>query len=260
MMEISQVSQYLKNKGVKAQSVYIGGGTPTSLSAEDLSELLECINGFWHGSEEFTCEAGRPDTITADKLKALKNQGITRLSINPQTMDDETLIRIGRKHDHAQIIQSFHLARSLGFDNINMDMILGLPGEGLEEVKNTLNWMARLNPENVTVHTLAIKRASIYNEISPDMGKHCDDMIYEMMKLAREALECHGYHPYYLYRQKYMAQNLENIGFARKTENAYITYKLWRRSRALSLLERIRSARSFFKKKTGWRDSMISRT
>ncbi len=216
MTEISQVSQYLRNKGVKAQSVYIGGGTPTSISAEDLRKLLGCINEFWHSSEEFTCEAGRPDTITADKLKALKSQGITRLSINPQTMDDETLIRIGRKHDHAQIIESFYLARTLGFDNINMDMILGLPGEGLEEVKNTLNWMARLNPENVTVHTLAIKRASIYNEISPDMGKHCDDMVYETMELTREALEEHGYHPYYLYRQKYMAQNLENIGFCKK--------------------------------------------
>lgn len=215
MLEIRTVSEYLKSRGVTAQSVYIGGGTPTSINADELSTLIQCVNEFWGQNEEFTCEAGRPDTITVDKLKAMKESGITRLSINPQSMDDDTLMRIGRKHTHTQTIESFQLARELGFDNINMDMILGLPGEGLGQVDNTLNWMNRLNPENVTVHTLAIKRASVYNEMNLDTRSH-NDIVYKMMELARNKLENNQYYPYYLYRQKYMAQNLENIGFCKK--------------------------------------------
>lgn len=216
MLEIREVSKYLKSRGIKAQSVYIGGGTPTSISAEELDKLLHCINEFWHECEEFTCEAGRPDTIDEEKLKVIKSSEVTRLSINPQTMDDDTLVRIGRKHTHRQIVESFDLARSLGFDNINMDMILGLPGEGLNQVQNTLEWMKKLNPENVTVHTMAIKRASVYNEINPDLGRYYDDMAFKMMELARNSLEKNSYYPYYLYRQKHMAQNLENIGFCKK--------------------------------------------
>jgi len=216
MLEIREVSAHLKSKGITAQTIYIGGGTPTSINAEELNMLIQCINEYWSGSKEFTCEAGRPDTITRDKLKVIKEGGVTRLSINPQTMDDDTLVRIGRKHTHAQVIESFELARSLGFDNINMDMIIGLPGEGLEQVENTLNWMNRLNPENVTVHTLAIKRASIYNEMNLDIGCNNNDTASMMMELAREKLGSNGYYPYYLYRQKYMAENLENIGFCKK--------------------------------------------
>ncbi|SHJ23823.1 coproporphyrinogen dehydrogenase HemZ [Lutispora thermophila] len=215
MLEIKTVSQYLRSKGVTALSVYIGGGTPTSINADEISTLVQCINEFWGQNEEFTCEAGRPDTITIDKLKALKENGITRLSINPQTMDDKTLVRIGRKHTSAQVAESFYLAREIGFDNINMDMIIGLPGEGLEQVENTLDWMNKLNPENVTVHTLAIKRASVYNEVNLDAGSN-NDIAYKMMELARKKLEINQYYPYYLYRQKYMAQNLENIGFCKK--------------------------------------------
>lgn len=216
MTEIRQVSQYLKSKGVNVQSIYIGGGTPTSINAEELGILLECINESWYDNEEFTCEAGRPDTITAEKLKVIKDAGVTRLSINPQTMDDETLVRIGRKHNHYQIIECFHLARSLGFDNINMDMILGLPGENLKHVENTLEWIKRMNPENVTVHTMAIKRASVYNEINPNLNGYSDDLVSKMMELSKKSLEGFGYHPYYLYRQKHMAQNLENIGYCKK--------------------------------------------
>lgn len=216
MLEIREISSYLKSKGIKAQTVYIGGGTPTSINAEELNMLIQCLNEYWSGSKEFTCEAGRPDTITLDKLKVIKEGGVTRLSINPQTMDDDTLVRIGRKHTHAQVIESFELARLLGFDNINMDMIIGLPGEGLEQVENTLNWMNRLNPENVTVHTLAIKRASIYNEMHLDIRSNKNDTTYTMMELARKKLGSNGYYPYYLYRQKYMAENLENIGFCKK--------------------------------------------
>lgn len=215
VLEIREVSAYLKSKGITAQTIYIGGGTPTSINAEELNMLIQCINEYWSGSKEFTCEAGRPDTITLDKLKVIKEGGVTRLSINPQTMDDDTLVRIGRKHTHAQVIESFQLARSLGFDNINMDMIIGLPGEGMEQAENTLNWMNRLNPENVTVHTLALKRASIYNEMNLDIRRNNNDTA-SMMELARKKLGSNGYYPYYLYRQKYMAENLENIGFCKK--------------------------------------------
>jgi len=216
ILEIKEVSKYLISKGVKAQSIYIGGGTPTSIETGELEILLNCINEFWMDNEEFTCEAGRPDTISIDKLKALKEAGITRLSINPQTMDDSTLKRIGRKHNHSQIIEAFYLARSLDFNNINMDIIIGLPGEGLKEFENTIDCINKLNPENVTVHTLAIKRASIYNEIDFNNKQLYDNTAYKMMELARNNLEANGYYPYYLYRQKYMADNLENIGYCMK--------------------------------------------
>lgn len=216
VLEIKEVSKYLISKGVKAQSIYIGGGTPTSLEAYELDILLNCINEFWEDYEEFTCEAGRADTISVEKLKTMKEAGITRLSINPQTMDDNTLKKIGRKHNSGQIIDAYYLARSLGFDNINMDIIIGLPGEELEQIENTINYINRLNPENVTLHTLAIKRASVYNETDFNNMKLHENKAFKMMELARNRLELNGYYPYYLYRQKYMADNLENIGYCKK--------------------------------------------
>ncbi|HHY77068.1 MAG TPA: coproporphyrinogen dehydrogenase HemZ [Clostridiales bacterium] len=216
ILEIKEVSKYLISKGIKAQSIYIGGGTPTSIEASELDILLNCINEYWKEYEEFTCEAGRPDTISVEKLKTMKEAGITRLSINPQTMDDNTLKMIGRKHNSAQIIEAYYIARSLGFDNINMDIIIGLPGEGLEHIENTIDYINKLNPENVTMHTLAIKRASVYNETDFNNMKLHENKAFKMMELARNRLELNGYYPYYLYRQKYMADNLENIGYCKK--------------------------------------------
>ncbi len=211
--EISIISQYLKNNGVQVQSIYIGGGTPTSISADELAELIMCINEFWIAKEEFTCEAGRPDSITEDKLIKIKHFGVNRISINPQTMNDDTLQRIGRKHNSLQIINSFNLARSIGYNNINMDMIIGLPGENLDSIKRTVNQIIKLNPENVTVHTMAIKRASVFNEQLYEINN--SEIIEQMMDYTINALEAANFQPYYLYRQKYMAQNLENVGYCK---------------------------------------------
>lgn len=212
--EIKIVALYLKNKGINVQTIYIGGGTPTSISADELEELILFINEFCPERKEFTCEAGRPDSITKEKLFKMKKAGIDRISINPQTMNDDTLQRIGRNHTSSQIIESFNLARSLGFNNINMDMIIGLPGENMNHITNTVKEIIRLKPENVTVHTMTIKRASIYKE-TPNIIDN-NESIDKTMDYTRNAFETINMQPYYLYRQKFMVQNLENIGYCKK--------------------------------------------
>jgi len=217
MKEIRLVAEYLESNRYWAQSIYIGGGTPTALTANQLERLLKCIGESFGGRQiEFTCEAGRPDSITPEKLTAMKANKVDRISINPQTMNDMTLKNIGRAHSTAQLLESFKQARSAGFTNINMDLILGLPGEGMEQLKHTLDEVAKLGPESVTVHTMAIKRASVYNEEYSRMELADGDSVLLMMDHAIGFLKEMGLHPYYLYRQKHMLQNLENIGFARK--------------------------------------------
>lgn len=217
MKEIREVAEYLKSKKYKVQSIYIGGGTPTSLSAHQLDRLMNCIgSSLGNRQAEFTCEAGRPDSITPEKLKVLKDNSVGRISINPQTMNDMTLKAIGRAHGTGQLLDSFREARSAGFGNINMDIILGLPGEGLEQLKITLAEIKKLAPESVTVHTMAIKRASVYNEEYGRLELAGDRQVSGMMEYATAFLREMGLRPYYLYRQKHMLQNLENIGFARE--------------------------------------------
>jgi oxygen-independent coproporphyrinogen-3 oxidase len=160
---------------------------------------------------EFTVEAGRPDTIDAEMLGMLKEKGVNRISVNPQTMNDETLLRIGREHSAEETVRAFALAREMGFDHINMDMILGLPGETLQDVENTLRRLAALSPENLTVHTLAIKRASRLRQSGETA--HTNEAA-AMVELAYREAKAMGMRPYYLYRQKYMAGNLENVGYA----------------------------------------------
>ncbi len=200
----------------RLNSVYIGGGTPTTLSPRQLDRLLRKIKCSFDFSDclEFTVEAGRPDSITKDKLKVLKEWGVTRISVNPQTMRDETLRLIGRRHTAAQTEESFYLARELGFDNINMDLILGLPGETLEDVRYTMECMKALRPDNLTVHSLARKRAA---RLTINREEYQD---YEMvntaehMNLTASYAADMGMVPYYLYRQKSMAGNMENVGYA----------------------------------------------
>ena len=168
--------------------------------------------------KEFTVEAGRPDSITREKLEALKRNNVSRISINPQTMNQETLDFVGRKHSVEDIKDCFILARELGFDNINMDLILGLPGENLEMVENTMKEIISLNPESVTVHTLALKRAS---DLNINMESYKDALIgyqtvIDMISLSRKYMDEYGYNPYYMYRQKHMLGNLENIGYAKE--------------------------------------------
>ena len=213
--EITYAGTCYKDK--KLSTLYLGGGTPTTLSAGQLERLLTHIDHSFDltPTMEYTVEAGRPDSINADKLNVLKAHGVTRISINPQSMRQKTLDIIGRKHSVEQVIETFHMARELGHDNINMDIIVGLPGEVKEDVAYTLEEIDKLKPDSLTVHTLAIKRAARLN-LEKD---HYQDMAptdtCQMLQLTEDYAKNAGYLPYYLYRQKNMADNLENIGYAK---------------------------------------------
>ncbi len=198
-------------------TIYIGGGTPTSLSAEQLDRLFTMIEDRLDISNvlEWTVEAGRPDSITAERLDAIRKHPVTRISINPQTMKDETLKLIGRHHTVQQIRDAYALAREKGFDDINMDLIVGLPGETPEDVENTLKEVCKMAPENLTVHSLALKRTSRLNlnwEAYEDYVMESSD---ELMAMADRYAKSIGLAPYYMYRQKNIAGNQENIGFAK---------------------------------------------
>lgn len=214
--EIAFVADYYKDKVL--DTIYIGGGTPTTLEAGELSRLLKKINNSFDLShlKEFTVEAGRADSITLEKLKALKKGGVTRISVNPQTMKQQTLDLIGRKHTVAQVKEAFALARGAGFTNINMDLILGLPGETKEDLSYTMEEVLRLNPDSLTVHSLAVKRASGLNKWIEENGILALNNTDEMMEIAANGAAYMDMVPYYLYRQKNMAGNFENVGYARK--------------------------------------------
>lgn len=201
----------------KLVSIYIGGGTPTTLSADQLQRLLQKIKNTLDFSylQEWTVEAGRPDSITKEKLLVLKKEGVTRISINPQSMQQKTLDLIGRRHTTEQMKEAFAMARECGHDNINMDLIIGLTGETAADVKNTLAEIEKLSPDSLTVHTLAVKRAARLNAEMERYREMRSQEAVEMMKICQEYTKSHGYEPYYLYRQKNMAENLENIGYAK---------------------------------------------
>lgn len=214
--EIRYAGTALRNK--RLTTLYIGGGTPTTLSEAQLKRLLDVVEETFHPAQamEYTVEAGRPDSITEEKLKILKEHKVTRISINPQTMRQKTLDLIGRRHTVGQIEEAVFLARKAGHLNINMDIILGLPGEKEEDVAYTLEEIKKLNPESLTVHTLALKRASRLNAEKGEYESAGFTEASRMVDLTAEFAEREGYLPYYLYRQKNMAGNLENIGYARK--------------------------------------------
>lgn len=212
--EIDFVAKTYKDKVL--DTIYIGGGTPTTLEAGELARLLNKLRDSLDLShiKEFTVEAGRADSITAEKLKVLKEGGVTRISVNPQTMKQETLDLIGRRHTVEQVKEAFALAREAGFTNINMDLILGLPGETAEDVRNTMREVKKLKPDSLTVHSLAIKRASKLSQWIEENGitalNNTDETMQTTMDGAREM----GMVPYYLYRQKNMSGNFENVGYA----------------------------------------------
>jgi len=203
--------------GKKLTTVYLGGGTPTTLTSEQLERLLKTVKEHFDFTyvKEFCVEAGRPDSITRDKLIVLKKYGVDRISINPQSMQQRTLDLIGRKHSVEQIKEAFQLARETGHQNINMDLIIGLPGENLADVNSTLEQIKDLNPDSLTVHTLALKRAARLNiEKENYIGLEAlnvPGMLAATINFAKE----NNYLPYYLYRQKNMSDNLENIGYSR---------------------------------------------
>ncbi|MDO4266148.1 MAG: coproporphyrinogen dehydrogenase HemZ [Eubacteriales bacterium] len=213
--------------GKALQTIYIGGGTPTSISAEALSELLGIVEETMDLSAlaEYTVEAGRPDSITPEKLRVLKAHGIGRISINPQTMNQKTLDLIGRRHSVEDVKRAFFEAREAGFDNINMDLILGLPEESVEDVRHTLSEIERMRPDSLTVHALAVKRAARLNTEGnawAHLARAGKEEAAEMGALSQETARNLGLEPYYLYRQKNMAGNQENVGYAEPgKENLY---------------------------------------
>ncbi len=205
-----------KMKGRPLDTIYFGGGTPTSLKAGELDALLTKIEDTFDLStvKEFTVEAGRPDSITKEKLDTLRAHGITRISINPQTMKQATLDLIGRLHTVEMVKEKFILARNLGFDNINMDLIVGLPEENLDDVRETMEEVKALAPDSVTVHSLAIKRAARLNMFRERYANLKIENTQEMIALTARYTREMGLLPYYLYRQKNMAGNFENVGYA----------------------------------------------
>ena len=216
--EIKGLAKLLKDTNKDIETLYIGGGTPTALEANQLDVLIKALFEELDLSniKEFTVEAGRPDTITKEKLEVMKKHNVTRISINPQTMNNETLAKIGRDHNVDDIINCFKMARDLGFDNINMDIILGLVDEDLEMVRNTLEKIKELSPESLTVHTLAIKRASTLKENLDKYELTRYEEMIKMIDLSMEYAKDMGLNPYYMYRQKHMLGNLENIGYAKE--------------------------------------------
>ncbi len=213
--ELDDLSANFRHK--KLHTLYIGGGTPTTLSPERMERLLTKIEKSVDTEhlQEYTVEAGRPDSITREKLQVLLEHGIDRISINPQTMKNETLRIIGRHHTAEQTKEAYALAREMGFSHINMDLIIGLPGEGYEDVEHTMQEISKLEPDSVTIHSLAIKRAArlnLFREQYEEMGLENNMQIMDMT--ARYCAEM-GLSPYYMYRQKNMAGNFENVGYAK---------------------------------------------
>jgi len=224
--EIRQTAEIVKKLDLSVMTVYIGGGTPTTLSAEQLTILLNTVHKcFGREFVELTVEAGRPDTITKEKLLALKNGGVSRISINPQTMNDNVLNAIGRKHTTKQTVQAFNLARECGFENINMDLIAGLPEDTLESFKNTIDSVIKLNPESVTVHSLSLKRSSGMGRESDFSYLENGVLAGEMVDYAQSKLKSADIVPYYMYRQSKTVGNLENVGYAKRGfEGIYNVY------------------------------------
>ena len=212
MHEIDLCSELAQETGLQIRVGYVGGGTPSSLTTAQLDRLLTHIERRFGPLDEFTVEAGRPDTLDEEKLSMLRAHPVTRISINPQTMNDETLRAIGRAHTAQQTIDTYYLARKLGFDDINMDVIAALPGEDLDMFARTLRIVGELAPDSLTVHTLAIKRSSRLHEQGYTQSERD---VAQMVQMGREAAHALGMRAYYLYRQKYMAENLENVGYAR---------------------------------------------
>ena len=216
LQEMAETGRVLKELGRKVRSFYMGGGTPTTLSAGQLDRLLsrceECLP--LAGCTEYTVEAGRPDTITREKLEVLKAHRIGRISINPQTLEDHVLEAIGRKHTPGDIRTAYDLARSVGFDCVNMDLIAGLPRDSFEGFCRSLEGVLAMGPENITVHTLALKKGSRLME-GGGSALPSGDEVTKMLDFSRKILTTGGYIPYYLYRQKYMSGSLENVGWTK---------------------------------------------
>lgn len=216
--EIEQLGKWLTQNNQRITSIYFGGGTPTSITADDMDQLFDTMyRSLPHmdGVRELTVEAGRPDTITREKLDVMKRWEVDRISINPQSFTQETLNAIGRHHTVEETIEKYHLAMEMGLTNINMDLIIGLPNEGVAELAHSLREVEKLMPASLTVHTLSFKRASEMTQNKERYKVASRDEISKMMEMASEWTAANGYDPYYLYRQKNILGNLENVGYSK---------------------------------------------
>ena len=222
-IELRELGKWLTEKNMRITSIYWGGGTPTSIEADEMDALYKTMFESFPNTEsirEITVEAGRPDTITPEKIEVLKKWGIDRISVNPQSYTQETLKAIGRHHTVEETIEKFWLSRNMGMNNINMDLIIGLPNEGIEEFQHSLDESAKMQPESLTVHTLSFKRASEMTR-NKDKYKVADrDTVSQMMQMASDWTKENGYVPYYLYRQKNILGNLENVGYCKPGEES----------------------------------------
>ena len=212
--EIAQTAEIAEELGLRLDTIYIGGGTPTALSAEQLEAVMSAVKKNFDISKirEYTVEAGRSDTITEKKLEIIRDFGATRISVNPQTMNDSVLEAIGRRHTAKDVVSAFEAARRLGFGNINMDVIAGLPTDTPESFARTVETLCGLDPESITIHTLTVKRSS---KLFSEEERRVDGRVSEMVDFGQKYLLEKGYLPYYLYRQKNTVDNLENVGFAK---------------------------------------------
>ncbi len=216
--EIAATGEYARRNNLRLETVYFGGGTPTTLTASQLAVIFNAIENDFDLStvREYTVEAGRPDTVTEEKLLALKSAGVGRISINPQSFNDDVLRAIGRRHSAGQTLDAFQLARDCGFDNINMDFIAGLPEDSLDSFKNSLQTAINLNAESITVHTLSLKTGA-YMATRENAFERADKILAaDMVDYARQALTQSGYKPYYMYRQGKSLGNLENVGWCKE--------------------------------------------
>ncbi len=200
-------------EGFNFRSFYMGGGTPTALSVNLLKKILHALKPVLENTKEISIEAGRPDTIDKDKFKLFRDCGVSRISVNPQTRHEKTLETIGRSHTTKQTEKAFELAKAMGFKNINMDIIAGLPGENEKMFSETLDWISKMDPESVTIHTLSIKRSSLMHQWKDTLPEN--SVVENMVKMGRESCKNKNLNPYYLYRQKRQAGNLENTGYAK---------------------------------------------
>ena len=215
LKEIAVTGELLRNSGHRVRTLYIGGGTPTTLTAQQLARLMDAVKESFDlsGCIEYTVEGGRPDTLNAEKLQTIKAHGANRMSINPQTMEDAVLHACGRPHSAADVVRAYREAVDAGFDAINMDLIAGLPQDTVEGFCRSLDQVAALNPSNITVHTLALKKGADLFEKRGNLPSAQD--VTDMVAYASETLSRLGYKPYYLYRQKYMSGSFENVGWSR---------------------------------------------
>ncbi|MDD3193506.1 MAG: coproporphyrinogen dehydrogenase HemZ [Oscillospiraceae bacterium] len=221
--EIQYVAPIVKGLGLRLETVYFGGGTPTAISSDQLEAIIRAIEENFDLSHlrEYTVEAGRPDTITIQKLEMLKRRGVTRISINPQTMNDAVLEQIGRRHTTAQTIEAFEMARKAGHQNINMDLIAGLTGDSLESFCRTIDQVIGIGPENITLHTLSVKRSSRLGQHAKEFYLQEHQRVTDMLSYAGQRFQQEAYLPYYLYRQKNTMENLENVGYCKEGMEGY---------------------------------------